>query len=111
MFIATARSTFWKRKLCNAGMTFSSIVFVSSLQEDYFLYVDYRAIGVHAICHSPEIYKQHCIYCQVSDPHDTVKATIDFSPSMSVSEYLMEEEPLSVEEIFFSPNNSEQCTV
>ena len=91
-------------------LTFSSLVFLSSQNEDYSLVIDYRAIGVHAICHSPDIYKHHCIYCQVSDPANPYEGSIDFSPGIFLNEDMMVEEEADsrVEEVFFAPNDPDQ---
>lgn len=92
--------------------TLSSLVFLSSLNEDYSLVIDYRAIGVHAICHSPEIYKHQCIYCQVSDPNSAYEGSVDFSPGIFLNEDMLveEEDDFKVEEVFFAPNDSDQST-
>lgn len=98
---------------------FRKLVFLSSPAEDFSLVIDYRAIGVHAICHSPDIYKHQCIYCQVSDPTAETEWPPYTSPGCVSDEIQMEEVGASpaevaqaqnpcIEEVLFSPKDASQ---
>lgn len=91
-------------------------VFISSESEDYSLIVDGKAIGVHAVCRSPEIYIRPCVYCQLSDPRYDDVGRIEYSPGCEIEEESMEcEESVSeddfIEEVLFSPHDDSQCTL
>ncbi|KAM7458843.1 hypothetical protein BLSTO_00416 [Blastocystis sp. subtype 1] len=98
----------------------SHLVFLSSREEDFSLVVDYKAIGVHAICHSQDIYPKECIYCQVSDPAAEGEWTSYESPCCAADDAYGEEagesgvaelcQPpcSSIEEVLFSPNDLSQ---
>ena len=80
------------------------MVFLSSPAEDFSLVIDYRAIGVHAICHSPDIYKHQCIYCQVSDPTAETEWSLYTSPGRTSDEIQMEEVDASPAEVAQAQN-------
>ena len=83
-----------------------TLCFISSVEEDYSLLIDYSAIGVHAVCHSTDVYEQPCIYCQVAsemDEGDPLHLDNYMSPAEEVSVACG-----SVEEIFFSPRDLSQ---
>ena len=99
-----------------------SLVYVSSEFEDYSLIVDYQALGVHAICHSTDIYKQPCVYCQLSDPEQDQYDAIEQSPGFGLEDWSMEEEASDVPsesiccpnpivaEVLLSPDDESICT-
>ncbi|KAK8793585.1 hypothetical protein WA171_002719 [Blastocystis sp. BT1] len=59
-------------------------IFLSSPEEDYSLVIDYKAIGVHAVCHSADIYKRPCVYCQLSDPEEDEFDCATYSPGFDI---------------------------
>ena len=74
---------------------------------------------MHAICHSPDIYKHQCIYCQVSDPTAETEWSLYTSPGCTSDEIQMEEVDASpaevaqaqnpcIEEVLFSPKDASQ---
>lgn len=91
-----------------------SMVFISSPNEDYSIIIDYEAIGVHAICHSSDIYVHACVYCQVSDTNDDSSYFICHSPGSLCEgeDYLCQSDegelPNSahIEEVLFSPEDA-----
>lgn len=77
--------------------------------------IDYKAIGVHAVCHSTDIYKRPCVYCQLSDPEEDELHYIAYSPGFDIEsendtdacEYV---NPNScVYEVLFSPDDETMC--
>lgn len=91
-----------------------SLVFISSPYEDYSIIIDFEAIGVHAICHSSDIYVHACVYCQVSDTNDDSSYFICHSPGslcegedyVSLSDGGELPDSTHIEEVLFSPEDT-----
>lgn len=84
------------------------MVFIGAQNDDYALVIDCKAIGVHAICHSTDIYKRPCIYCQLSDPNQEQWGEIAFA---SEDDFTVEDSIASLSEVLFSPDNEDTCTL
>ena len=82
-------------------------MFIGGESDDYALVIDCKAIGVHAICHSTEIYKRPCIYCQLSDPSQDQWRDVAFA---SEDDFSVEDSTASLPEVLFSPESEETCT-
>lgn len=84
------------------------VVFIGAENDDYALVIDCKAIGVHAICHSTDIYKRPCIYCQLSDPNQEQWGEVAFA---SEDDFTVEDSTASLSEVLFSPDNEDTCTL
>ena len=89
----------------------SNIVFLSNPKDDHSLVFEYTVLGVHAVCHEPDIFKRPCIYCQISEPseEDGYQEVMFGDPNADIEdnedEEEEEEEDTGVFEILFSPEN------
>lgn len=100
----------------NVPLNRSNVVYVSGPQDDKAIIFEYPALGVHAVCHEPEVFERPCIYCQISDPcdDDGEQGVMFGDPEMEmnddepceVGEEEEEEEESDVFEILFSPKDS-----
>ena len=88
----------------------SNIVFLSNPQDDHSLVFAYTVLGVHAVCHEPDIFKRPCIYCQISEPseEDGCQEVMFGDPNADIEDNgdeEEEEEDTGVFEILFSPED------
>ena len=84
------------------------VVFVGAEDDDYALVIDCKAIGVHAICHSTDIYRRPCIYCQLSDPSQEPCEDVAFA---SEDDFSVEDSTAFLSEVLFSPESEETRTL
>ena len=92
----------------------SHAVFISSESDNYSLIIDGKAIGVHAICRSPDIYARPCVYCQLSDPQQDTWNQIGYSPGCELEGEIEDCDELDsncsmIDEVLFSPIDENQC--
>ena len=87
----------------------SNIVFLSNPKDDHSLVFEYTVLGVHAVCHEPDIFKRPCIYCQISEPseEDGCQEVMFGDPTADIEDSgdEEEEEDTGVFEILFSPED------
>lgn len=96
----------------------SNVIYVSGPEDDKSIIFEYPALGVHAVCHEPEVFERPCIYCQISDPciDDEEQGVMFGDPEMEMNdeepcevgeeeEEEVGEEESDVFEILFSPKD------
>ncbi|KAK8819207.1 hypothetical protein WA538_001780 [Blastocystis sp. DL] len=99
-------------------LTQNNVIYVSGPEDDKSIIFEYPALGVHAVCHEPEVFERPCIYCQISDPciDDEEQGVMFGDPEMEMNdeepcevgeeeEEEVGEEESDVFEILFSPKD------